>query len=118
MDRRKNFDATGAFDLHLLPRMSCPPVCKGLHFETHLNEMVVQMAAIDDLIFDVESLVSILSEVLTLAPGDVIITGTPGGVGLAPQASPVDEGRRRWHDLLEAVGVLRNPIVEEASAGP
>src|SRR5260370_2523862 len=79
----KNFDATGAFGPAFITADELPPGCKGLHFETHLNEMVVQKATIDDLIFDVESLVSILSEVLTLAPGDVIITGTPGGVGLA-----------------------------------
>ena len=79
----KNFDATGAFGSEFITADELPPGCKGLRFETHLNGTVVQKASIDDLIFDVATLVSLLSDAFTFVPGDIIITGTPGGVGLA-----------------------------------
>ncbi|MBL4802190.1 MAG: fumarylacetoacetate hydrolase family protein [Emcibacter sp.] len=77
----KAFDGTGAFGPELVTSDELPPGCKGLSLTTRLNDEVVQKASIDDLIFDVAELVSILSEVMTLAPGDVIVTGTPSGVG-------------------------------------
>jgi 2-keto-4-pentenoate hydratase/2-oxohepta-3-ene-1,7-dioic acid hydratase in catechol pathway len=65
------------------------------------------------LIFDVASLVSILSDALTLTPGDIIVTGTPGGVGLARKPplwmKPGDECVITSAQL----GTLRNPIVAE-----
>jgi acylpyruvate hydrolase len=79
----KNFDATGAIGPEFISADELPPGCKGVQFETQLNGQVVQKGSIDDLIFDVASLVSILSDVLTLSPGDILVTGTPGGVGLA-----------------------------------
>jgi acylpyruvate hydrolase len=109
----KNFDATGAFGPEFITADELPAGCKGLHFETRLNDAVVQKAAIDDLIFDVASLVSILSDALTLAPGDIIVTGTPGGVGLARKPplwmKPGDECVITSAQL----GTLRNPIVAE-----
>jgi acylpyruvate hydrolase len=54
-----------------------PPGYHGLRLETRLTGQVVQNALIDDLIFDFATLVSLLSEAMTLAPGDVIVTGTP-----------------------------------------
>jgi acylpyruvate hydrolase len=109
----KNFDSTGAFGPEFISADELPPGCKGLHFETHLNGMVVQKAAIDDLIFDVASLVSILSDALTLNPGDIIVTGTPGGVGLARKPplwmKPGDICVISSNEL----GSLRNPIIAE-----
>ncbi len=109
----KNFDSTGAFGPEFISADELPPGCKGLHFETQLNGMVVQKGAIDDLIFDVASLVSILSDALTLAPGDIIVTGTPGGVGLARKPPlwmrPGDVCVISSNEL----GVLRNPIIAE-----
>jgi acylpyruvate hydrolase len=109
----KNFDGTGAFGPEFITADELPAGCKGLHFETRLNDAVVQKAAIDDLIFDVASLVSILSDALTLSPGDIIVTGTPGGVGLARKPplwmKPGDECVITSAQL----GTLRNPIVAE-----
>jgi acylpyruvate hydrolase len=109
----KNFDSTGAFGPEFISADELPPGCKGLHFETQLNGMVVQKAAIDDLIFDVASLVSILSDAFTLNPGDIIVTGTPGGVGLARKPP-------RWMKpgdvcviCSNELGSLRNPIIAE-----
>jgi acylpyruvate hydrolase len=110
----KNFDATGAFGAEFISADELPPGCKGLRFETHLNGTVVQKAVIDDLIFDVATLVSLLSDAFTFLPGDIIITGTPGGVGLARKPplwmKPGDVCKITSKDL----GELSNPIVAES----
>ncbi len=79
----KNFDGTGAFGPVFVTADELPPGCKGLRLQTRLNGQVVQDASTDDMVFDVETLVSVISEAITLEPGDLIVTGTPSGVGLA-----------------------------------
>jgi 2-keto-4-pentenoate hydratase/2-oxohepta-3-ene-1,7-dioic acid hydratase in catechol pathway len=70
-------------------------------------------APIDDLIFDAASRVCLLSEAMTLVPGDVIVTGTPSGVGLA-RTPPL---WMRPGDIcavkVKSIGILRNPIADE-----
>jgi acylpyruvate hydrolase len=109
----KNFDGTGAFGPVFVTADTLPPGCRGLRLQTRLNGQVVQSALIDDLIFDIATLVSLLSEVMTLAPGDVIVTGTPSGVGLA-RTPPL---WMRPGDVceveVESIGILRNPIADE-----
>ena len=77
-----------------------------LELTTRLNGEVKQHTSTDDLIFTVAQLIAYISEAVTLLPGDVIMTGTPSGVG------PVQPG-----DVVEieisGVGVLRNPVVAE-----
>jgi 2-keto-4-pentenoate hydratase/2-oxohepta-3-ene-1,7-dioic acid hydratase in catechol pathway len=74
--------------------------------ETRLNGKVQQHSGTDQLIFDVPTMISFISQVVTLYPGDVIYTGTCDGVG------PMDNG-----DMVEVevskVGVLRNPVIRE-----
>jgi len=79
----KNFDSTGAFGPYLVTADELPPGARGLQLETLLNGDVVQSASTDDMVFDVETLIVLLSEVMTLDPGDVIVSGTPAGVGMA-----------------------------------
>jgi acylpyruvate hydrolase len=110
----KNFDATGAFGAEFISADELPPGCRGVHFETQLNGQVVQKASIDDLIFDVAALVSILSEALTLAPGDIIVTGTPGGVGLARKPPLWMKPGDVCVISSQQLGELRNPIVAES----
>jgi 2-keto-4-pentenoate hydratase/2-oxohepta-3-ene-1,7-dioic acid hydratase in catechol pathway len=109
----KNFDSTGAFGPAFITADELPLGCKGLQFETHLNGMVVQKANIDDLIFDVASLVSLLSDAFTLVPGDVIVTGTPGGVGLARKPPLWMKPGDLCVITSKELGELRNPIVAE-----
>lgn len=109
----KNFDGTGAFGPEFISADELPPGCKGLGFETRLNGAVVQQALIDDLIFDVASLVSILSDAMTLSPGDVIVTGTPGGVGLARKPPLWMKPGDSCVIASDQLGVLSNPIMEE-----
>ncbi len=109
----KNFDSTGAFGPEFITADELPPGCKGLQFETHLNGTVVQRGNIDDLIFDVASLVSTLSDVFTLDPGDIIVTGTPGGVGLARKPPLWMKPGDVCVITSKVLGELRNPVVAE-----
>ena len=80
---------------------------------TRLNGAVMQSAALDDLCFDIPALVEYCSTFTELVPGDMIVTGTPGGVGAA-RTPPVwlKSGDRLAIDI-EGVGVLRNTVVDE-----
>jgi acylpyruvate hydrolase len=110
----KNFDATGAFGPEFVSADELPPGCKGVEFETQLNGKVVQKGLIDDLIFDVASLVSLMSDAFTLFPGDILVTGTPGGVGLARKPPLWMKNGDVCAISSAQLGVLSNPIVDEA----
>ena len=79
----KNFDNTGAFGPELVTCDELPEDMAGLSLTTRLNGELMQDGQIDDLVFPVRRLVAILSECMTLEPGDVVVTGTPAGVGFA-----------------------------------
>lgn len=110
----KSFDATGAFGPQFVTAEELPPGCKGLSVETRLNGQVVQRASTDALIFDVATLVSMLSESMTLAPGDIIVTGTPAGVGMARKPPLWMKPGDVCEVEVERLGILRNPISAEA----
>ena len=112
----KNFDGTGAFGPMLVTADELPPGARGLRLTTRLNGRVVQDASTDDLIFDVATLVSTLSEAFTLSAGDVIVTGTPAGVGLARKPPLWMKAGDVCEVEVEGLGVLRNPVVDEAAA--
>lgn len=109
----KTFDGTGGFGPELVTADELPAGCKGLSLETRLNGQVVQRASTDDLIFDVARLISILSEAITLAPGDVIVSGTPAGIGAARKPPLWMKPGDVCEVTVEGVGTLSNPIVHE-----
>ena len=111
----KTFDLTGGFGPELVTADELPPGCKGLEIETRLNGEVVQHAAIDDLIFDVARLISILSEAISLAPGDVIVSGTPAGIGAARTPPLWMKPGDVCEVTVERVGTLSNPIAQEGA---
>jgi len=113
----KNFDDTGAFGPYLVTADELPPGCKGLRLQTRLNGEVVQSASTDDLVFDVATLVSVLSVAFTLEAGDIIVTGTPSGVGLARKPPLWMKPGDVCEVELEGLGVLRNPVADQAAAG-
>ena len=78
-----NFDATGAFGPMLVTSDELKPGAEGLRIQSRLNGQVMQDANTSDMIFSVAQTISILSECMTLEPGDVIAMGTPAGVGQA-----------------------------------
>ena len=108
----KNFPATGGFG----PYMVTPEEVgdyKNLPIQTRLNGKIVQEASLADLIFPLEDLISYCSAFTPLSPGDVIVTGTPGGVGdrRDPPVYMFDG------DVIEVnighLGTLVNPIIDE-----
>jgi acylpyruvate hydrolase len=109
----KNFDGTGAFGPVFVTADELPPGGRGLRLETRLNGAIVQSASTDDLVFDVASLVSIISEAISLEAGDVIVTGTPSGVGHARTPRLYMKPGDRCEVEIERIGVLRNDVVAE-----
>jgi len=109
----KNFDGTGAFGPVFVTADELPRGCKGLKLETRLNGAVVQSAIIDDMVFDVETLVSTISEAMTLESGDIIVTGTPSGVGLGRKPPLYMKAGDLIEIEIEKIGILSNPVVDE-----
>lgn len=112
----KNFDATGAFGPEVVTADELPPGARGLVLRTVLNGETVQSASTDDMIFDVATLVSLMSEVMTLVPGDLIVTGTPAGVGLGRKPPLWMKHGDRCTVSVEGIGVLDNPVLDEQFA--
>jgi acylpyruvate hydrolase len=111
----KNFDGTGAFGPYLVTADELPSGATGLRLQTRLNGQIVQDATTSDLIFDVATLVSTLSEAFTLQRGDIIVTGTPSGVGFARKPPLYMKAGDVCEIEIEGVGTLVNPVVDEAA---
>lgn len=108
----KNFDDTGAFGPDFVTADALPPGCEGLRLQTRLNGQVVQDASISDMVFSVARLISVLSQFMTLKPGDVIVTGTPSGVGLARKPPLWMKHGDTVEVEIEGLGVLTNPVCD------
>ncbi|MBL4599536.1 MAG: fumarylacetoacetate hydrolase family protein [Rhizobiaceae bacterium] len=108
----KTFPGTGAFGPAMVDAKSIPDYRK-LTIQTRLNGEIMQDANLDQLIFPIPRLIAYCSSFTPLAPGDVIITGTPGGVG-DRREPPV---YMKAGDLIEVeiseLGILANPIIAE-----
>jgi 2-keto-4-pentenoate hydratase/2-oxohepta-3-ene-1,7-dioic acid hydratase in catechol pathway len=112
----KNFDSTGAFGPELVTADELPPGAHGLSIRTRVNGEVRQDSNTSDMIFSVARLVSIMSEAMTLEPGDVIATGTPSGVGYARKPPAWLIPGDVCEVEIEKIGVLRNPVADEPGA--
>ena len=108
----KNFDATGAFGPELCTPDELPPGANGLLLRTRVNGELVQEAATSDMLFPVPALIAALSEAMALHPGDVIVTGTPSGVGFARKPPRYLKPGDVCEIELEGYGVLRNPVAD------
>lgn len=109
----KNFDATGGFGPYVVTADELPPGAAGLRLETQLNGQVVQSASTSDMLYDVVSLIAIISEAITLEPGDVIVAGTPSGIGWAREPKLLMRHGDVCEVSIEGIGTLRNPIADE-----
>lgn len=109
----KNFDGTGGFGPEFVTADELPAGAKGLRLQTRLNGQIMQDANTNDMIFDVADLISIISESITLEPGDVIVSGTPSGVGFARKPPVFMKAGDVCEVEVEGVGVLSNPIKDE-----
>jgi 2-keto-4-pentenoate hydratase/2-oxohepta-3-ene-1,7-dioic acid hydratase in catechol pathway len=110
----KNFSGTGAFGPSLVTAEEITDPRK-LALTTRLNGAIMQQASVAELIFPIEDLIAYISRITELVPGDVLVTGTPSGVG-GLRTPPV------WMkpgDVVEVeisqLGVLHNPVIEEKS---
>jgi 2-keto-4-pentenoate hydratase/2-oxohepta-3-ene-1,7-dioic acid hydratase in catechol pathway len=114
-DMGKNFDQTGGFGPWMVTADEVPPGGKGLKIESRLNGKVMQSDNTDNMMFPVAETLVDLSQGMTLEPGDVIVTGTPSGVGFA-RKPPVWMNQGDVCEIeIEGVGLLRNPIKNEAN---
>lgn len=112
----KNFDGTGAFGPAIVTADELPPGMRGRRLETRLNGETMQSTSTDDMVFDVASLISIISQAITLEAGDIIVTGTPAGVGLARKPPLFMKPGDVCEVEVEGLGILRNPIAQEDAA--
>lgn len=107
----KNFDATGGFGPCLVTADELPPGCTGLRIQSRLNGQVMQSANTSDMVFGVARTLSLLSECMTLEPGDVVVMGTPAGVGYA-RTPPVWMKAGDTIEIdIESVGLLFNSVI-------
>jgi 2-keto-4-pentenoate hydratase/2-oxohepta-3-ene-1,7-dioic acid hydratase in catechol pathway len=108
----KNFVGTGAFGPWMMTPEELGPL-SDLRLQTRLNGMVVQDAHFRDMIFDIPSQIAYCSTFTRLEPGDVIVSGTPGGVG-AKRVPPLWMKPGDVVEVeIEGLATLRNVIQDE-----
>jgi acylpyruvate hydrolase len=110
----KNFDGTGAFGPCLVTADELPPGARGLLLETRLNGQIVQSANTNDMVFDVESLIATISEAITLEAGDLIVAGTPAGIGHAREPRLYMRPGDLCEVEIERIGLLSNRVQSNA----
>ncbi|MGH1483313.1 MAG: fumarylacetoacetate hydrolase family protein [Geminicoccales bacterium] len=109
----KNFDGTGPIGPVVVTPDELPAGAAGLRVQTRLNGEIMQDGNTDDMIFKVDQTIAILSEVMTLEPGDMIAMGTPPGVGHARKPPVWMKDGDVVEVEIEGVGILRSPIQDE-----
>jgi 2-keto-4-pentenoate hydratase/2-oxohepta-3-ene-1,7-dioic acid hydratase in catechol pathway len=110
----KNFPATGAFGPWMVSSDEVPPDSV-LNLACRLNGQQMQRTTTDLMIFSIPQLIAFASTFTTLEPGDVIVTGTPGGVGLRRKPPLWMKHGDVVEVEIERVGVLRNTVVKESA---
>ncbi|KQZ46655.1 5-carboxymethyl-2-hydroxymuconate isomerase [Rhizobium sp. Root149] len=108
----KNFFRTGGFGPWLVTadEISDPAALK---LTTRLNGTVMQEAPISDLVFDVKQLIAYCSTFTPLLPGDVIVTGTTGGVGVFREPPVFMKDGDIVEVEISGIGILRNTVADE-----
>jgi acylpyruvate hydrolase len=109
----KNFDRTGGFGPGFVTADELPPGAAGLSIQSRLNGTVMQNANTSDMLFPVAETVALLSECLTLEPGDLLVMGTPAGVGHARKPPVWMQAGDTIEIAIEGVGLLSNPVIDE-----
>jgi 2-keto-4-pentenoate hydratase/2-oxohepta-3-ene-1,7-dioic acid hydratase in catechol pathway len=108
----KNFYKSGGFGPWMVTRDDIPDPT-ALLLETRLNGVTMQSASVSDLCFDIPYLIEYLSTLGPLYPGDVIVTGTPGGVGFARDPHVWMQPGDIVEVEISSIGILRNTVVAE-----
>ena len=110
----KNFDSTGPLGPWVVTADELPPGASGLAIMTRVNGNTMQESNTSDMIFSTARIIALLSEFMTLEPGDLIATGTPSGVAHARKPPAWMKAGDTVEVEVERIGVLSNPIVDEA----
>jgi 2-keto-4-pentenoate hydratase/2-oxohepta-3-ene-1,7-dioic acid hydratase in catechol pathway len=110
----KNFDGSGPFGPEFVSADELPAGASGLKIQTRLNGEIMQNATTSDMIFGVAETIGLLSQCFTLEAGDILVMGTPSGVGNARDPKVFMKQGDVCEVEIERIGVVRNPIVNEA----
>jgi 2-keto-4-pentenoate hydratase/2-oxohepta-3-ene-1,7-dioic acid hydratase in catechol pathway len=110
----KNFDGSGGFGPDFVTADELPPGGKGLKIVTRLNGETVQEANTDDMLFPVDEIIAVASEVMTLEAGDVLVLGTPAGVGAFRKPPLWMKDGDVCEVEVEKICCLSNPVKAEA----
>lgn len=108
----KSFDSFAPIGPHLVTADEIPDP-HDLRIQLRLNGETMQDSSTKQLIFNVPQLISYISQVCTLKPGDLIFTGTPPGVGGARKPPVYLKSGDVAEVEIESIGVLRNPVVQD-----
>ena len=108
----KNFESTGGFGPWMVTADEIE-FGKPLKLEVRLNGETVQSSHTGHMIFNTQRLIAYCSTISTLVPGDVIVTGTPAGVGFARKPPRYMKAGDVCEVEIESVGILRNPIAAQ-----
>jgi len=108
----KNFPATGAFGPWMVTTDEIGPGAV-MTLSARLNGVEVQRATTEQMIFKIPALIHYISTFLPLAPGDVIVSGTPGGVGSRREPPLWMKAGDVIEIEIDRVGVLRNPVADD-----
>ncbi|NTF97919.1 fumarylacetoacetate hydrolase family protein [Rhizobium rhizogenes] len=108
----KNFPTSGPFGPYLVTLDETGPL-EELELRTVLNGQIMQQSKLDFLIFDIPTLIAYCSGFAELRPGDVIVTGTPGGVGFTRKPPVLLEPGKKVIVEIDRVGQLENLVVAE-----
>ncbi len=109
----KNFDRTGPFGPYLVTPDELPAAARGLKIECRLNGQTVQSSNTDMMMFPVIETLVYITKGITLEPGDVIMMGTPSGVGHARKPPLWMRDGDIVEVEIEGIGILRNPVKDD-----
>jgi len=112
-DMGKNFDQTGGFGPWMVTADELPALGKGLKIESRLNGKVMQSDNTDNMMFPVAETIADITQGITLEPGDILVTGTPSGVGHARKPPAWMRHGDTCDIEIEGIGILSNPIRDE-----
>jgi 2-keto-4-pentenoate hydratase/2-oxohepta-3-ene-1,7-dioic acid hydratase in catechol pathway len=108
----KNFEGTGPFGPWMVTKDEIADN-RSLKIETRVNGETMQSGHTGQMIFSISRLIAYASTIFTLVPGDVILTGTPSGVGFSRKPPRFLKPGDVIEVEIEAIGILRNPVIAQ-----
>ncbi|HMA70342.1 MAG TPA: fumarylacetoacetate hydrolase family protein [Xanthobacteraceae bacterium] len=109
----KNFDNSGSIGPWVVTADELPPGGKGLRIESRINGKVMQSDNTANMMFPVAETIVYATQGITLEPGDLLLTGTPSGVGHARKPPAWMRNGDVCEIEIEGIGILRNPVEDE-----